>query len=105
MQHARDTYDWDIAIYALERCAEPVGRIAGLNKREAPQPLMDHPEIPGLNGSVMPNGSGAMEPPGLPAATFDDTAFLLSDILDPNAFDFSWDALWDTPSAMTNFSI
>jgi hypothetical protein len=36
---------------------------------------------------------------------FDDASFLLSDILDPNAFDFSWDALWDTPSGMTNFSL
>jgi hypothetical protein len=35
----------------------------------------------------------------------DDPAFLLSDLLDPNAFDFSWEALWDTPSGMTNFAI
>jgi hypothetical protein len=103
IQHARDNYDWDIAIYALERCAEPVSRIASLNAREAPQP--SEVEIANMsgNGNMM---SGAMDPPPttLPA-NFDDTTFLLSDILDPNAFDFSWDALWDTPSAMTNFSI
>jgi hypothetical protein len=100
MQHARDNYDWDIAIYVLERCAEPVSRIASLNARELPQPL--EAEIPISNGAGVSNGN-ANEVPTIP--NFDDTTFLLSDILDPNAFDFSWDALWDTPSAMTNFSI
>ncbi|KAH3919821.1 hypothetical protein HBH56_019230 [Parastagonospora nodorum] len=103
MQHARDNYDWDIAIYALERCAEPVQRIASLNARELPQP--SEIELANMNGSIIPNGAGAMEPPTTLPPNFDDTTFLLSDILDPNAFDFSWDALWDTPSAMTNFSI
>jgi hypothetical protein len=109
MQFARDNYDWDIAIYALERCAEPVSKIASLNAREAPQVASDL-DLMNLNGngSAGANGavgvSGAMEAPALPP-NFDDTTFLLSDILDPNAFDFSWDALWDTPSGMTNFSI
>ena len=104
MQHARDNYEWDIAIYALERCAEPVSRIASLNAREPVQPSV--PEVASVNGSgnMILNGSGsANEVPTLPA--FDDANFLLADILDPNAFDFSWDALWDTPSGMTNFSI
>lgn len=35
----------------------------------------------------------------------DDASLLLSDLLDPNAFDFSWEALWDTPSGMTNFAL
>jgi hypothetical protein len=113
MQFARDNYDWDIAIYALERCAEPVSRIAALNAREQPAP----PSSEITNGSTTVNGSGntnangngngvaTMEPPAiLPNWNTDDT-FLLADILDPNAFDFSWDALWDTPSGMTNFSI
>ncbi|KAF1916401.1 C6 transcription factor-like protein [Ampelomyces quisqualis] len=109
MQFARDNYDWDIAIYALERCAEPVSKIASLNAREAPQVAS---EIDLMNSNGNGGGSahgavavsGAMEAAALPP-TFDDTTFLLSDILDPNAFDFSWDALWDTPSGMTNFSI
>ncbi|KAL5114406.1 hypothetical protein ACEQ8H_007717 [Pleosporales sp. CAS-2024a] len=98
IQFARDNYDWDIAIYALERCAEPVQRIASLNAREAPEMEV---------ATVVQNAGGAMEPPPVTTlpANFDDTTFLLSDVLDPNAFDFSWDALWDTPSAMTNFSI
>jgi hypothetical protein len=101
MQFARDNFAWDIAIYALERCAEPVGRIAALNKREPPPPQHDG----ALGGVENGNGvvAGAMEAPALPG--FEDTSFLLADILDPNAFDFSWDALWDTPSGMTNFSI
>lgn len=53
---------------------------------------------PAANG----HGSGVEVPP---VPTFDDANFLLSDILDPNAFDFSWEALWDTPSGMTNFAI
>ena len=52
--------------------------------------------------SIVANGNGS-EVPVMP--NFDDASFLLSDILDPNAFDFSWDALWDTPSGMTNFSL
>ncbi|KAH7080662.1 C6 transcription factor-like protein [Paraphoma chrysanthemicola] len=105
MQHARDNDDWDIAIYVLERCAEPVSRIASLNAREAPQPVEAEQSV--LNMSMHGNGiargnvhEAAMLPPSI-----DDTNFLLADILDPNAFDFSWDALWDTPSGMTNFSI
>jgi hypothetical protein len=36
----------------------------------------------------------------------DDTPFLFSDLLDSNAFDFSWEALWDTPAAgMGEFNI
>ena len=35
----------------------------------------------------------------------EDANLLLSDLLDPNAFDFSWEALWDTPSGMTNFAL
>lgn len=101
MQHARDNYDWDIGIYALERCAEPVSRIASLNAREAPQPSETE-----LTTSVNGNGIGnGIVNEVAPLPNFDDTNFLLADILDPNAFDFSWDALWDTPSGMTNFSI
>jgi hypothetical protein len=103
MQHARDNYDWDIAIYALERCAEPVSRIASLNAREAPQPLETEQTITNMNGNGAVRGN-VNEAPMLPP-NIDDTNFLLADILDPNAFDFSWDALWDTPSGMTNFSI
>ncbi|KAF2819533.1 hypothetical protein CC86DRAFT_362382 [Ophiobolus disseminans] len=102
MQHARDSYEWDIAIYALERCAEPVSRIAALNAREVPQPSETEVTSVVANGAAGVNGS-TNEVPSLPG--FDDANFLLSDILDPNAFDFSWDALWDTPSGMTNFSI
>ena len=94
LQHARDNYEWDLAIYCLERCADSVASIASLNCRE---PQLTEAEA----ASVVPNGGSDVQAfPNL-----DDTTFLLSDILDPNAFDFSWDALWDTPSGMTNFSI
>jgi hypothetical protein len=96
IQHARDNYDWDLANYVLERCADPVSKIASLNAREVPQPSETEPT------SIVANGNGS-EVPVMP--NFDDASFLLSDILDPNAFDFSWDALWDTPSGMTNFSL
>ena len=96
IQHARDNYDWDLANYVLERCADPVSKIASLNARELPQPSETEPT------SIVANGNGS-EVPVMP--NFDDASFLLSDILDPNAFDFSWDALWDTPSGMTNFSL
>jgi hypothetical protein len=96
IQHARDNHDWDLANYCLERCADPVSKIASLNAREVPQPSEMVPT------GLFANGNG-IEVPVMP--NFDDASFLLSDILDPNAFDFSWDALWDTPSGMTNFSI
>ncbi|KAF1939588.1 hypothetical protein EJ02DRAFT_456791 [Clathrospora elynae] len=96
IRYAHDNYSWDIALYCLERCTEPVAKIASLNAREAPQP--PETEFP----TVLANGNGS-ETQAIP--NFDDANFLLSDILDPHAFDFSWDALWDTPSGMTNFSI
>ncbi|KAF2025408.1 C6 transcription factor-like protein [Setomelanomma holmii] len=117
MQHARDTYDWDIAIYVLERCTEPVSRIASLNAREEPQPQVPHMEQLNLNMNTNGHGNGniigvsganandALMLPPSSNANLEDASFLLADILDPNAFDFSWDALWDTPSGMTNFSI
>jgi len=98
IQYARDNYDWDIALYCLERCADPVSRIASLNAREPPPPSETEVKLT----NVVANGNKSELQP---VPNLDDTAFLLSDILDPNAFDFSWDALWDTPSGMTNFSI
>ncbi|KAF2134463.1 C6 transcription factor-like protein [Dothidotthia symphoricarpi CBS 119687] len=95
IQYARDNFDWDIANYCLERCSDPVSKIVALNAREL-QPTELEPS------AVIPNRSGMDVQP---LQSIDDTTFLLSDILDPNAFDFSWDALWDTPSGMTNFSI
>lgn len=104
IQYARDNYDWDIALYCIERCADPVSRIASLNNasaaREAPTAQPSESEHHLTSVVANGNGSDVQSMPG-----FDDTTFLLSDILDPNAFDFSWDALWDTPSGMTNFSI
>ncbi|KAF1832417.1 hypothetical protein BDW02DRAFT_649158 [Decorospora gaudefroyi] len=102
IQHARDNYDWDLAIYCLERCADPVSKIASLNARELPS-LSSQPLDTADLSSLVSNGHAGTEAQPLP--NFDDATFLLSDILDPNAFDFSWDALWDTPSGMTNFSI
>jgi hypothetical protein len=131
IQFARDNYDWDIAIYCLERCADPVSRIAALNARE-PQLVMAPPllvptsetdaaAVTATAASLVGGSAGAVgaaagaghsgnfsatsaaEMPQ--AAQFEDPNFLLSDVLDPNAFDFSWEALWDTPSGMTNFSI
>jgi hypothetical protein len=100
IQYARDNYDWDIAIYCLERCADPVSRIASLNAREPPPP--SETEVTSLVGNGNAGGTGAEIQP---VPGFDDSNFLLADVLDPNAFDFSWEALWDTPSGMTNFSI
>ncbi|KAK7187390.1 fungal specific transcription factor domain-containing protein [Paraphaeosphaeria sporulosa] len=96
IQHARDNYDWDIAGYTLERCGESVAKIASLTARgdgPPPEAILVMPERPqdpeeALTGPVMEDGG-----------------LLLSDLLDPNAFDFSWEALWNTPSGMTNFAL
>jgi hypothetical protein len=92
IQHAYDNYDWDIALYCLERCSDSV---KALTAREAElQPALDAVvSEPSISGDSQLN-----------MTAFDDTS-LLSDIFDPNAFDFSWEALWDTPAAMTNFSV
>jgi hypothetical protein len=96
IQFARDNYDWDLATFCLERCADPVSRIASLNFRE-PAP----PSETEMTSMAPPNGHGTtVEVPPVP--TFEESNFLLSDILDPNAFDFSWEALWDTPSGMSH---
>lgn len=93
IQHAHENYDWDIANYCLERCSDPIAKIASFVAREM-QPPESHepPEF---------NASGDIQ---TAVPSFDDPSFLLSDLLDPN-FDLSWEALWDTPSGMTNFTI
>lgn len=94
IQFAYDNYDWDIASYCLERCRDSVAKISSWAVPES-QPVADaETSDPSVSGDA-PNNS----------AVFDDSSLLLSDILDPNVFDFSWAALWDTPSAMTNFSL
>ncbi|KAF2687602.1 C6 transcription factor-like protein [Lentithecium fluviatile CBS 122367] len=95
IQHAREHYDWDIANYCLERCSDPISQIASLTTQNPPATAPTSV----VDGSDMTQaGTG---PPAL-----DDPGLLLSDLLDPNAFDFPWEALWDTPSAgMTNFTI
>ncbi len=111
--HARDTYEWDIANYVLERCADSVSTIASLNREPAAAAAaaaqLSDPEagttLVVQNGDPNDPNAGAGAAVAQPPLNFDDANFLLSDILDPNAFDFSWDALWDTPSGMTNFSI
>ncbi|ORX94418.1 C6 transcription factor-like protein [Clohesyomyces aquaticus] len=92
IQSARDEHDWDIASYCLERCADPITKISSLLAQEShPQP------------EALPNAS---ETSGSQIGTiFDDSSLLLSDFLDPTAFDFSWEALWDTPSTLPNFTI
>ncbi|KAF2876624.1 C6 transcription factor-like protein [Massariosphaeria phaeospora] len=90
IQFAHDNYDWDIAHFCLERCAGAVATISALATRstESAEPLLS------MNGADISTG-----------LAFDDTSFLVPDMLDINNFDFSWEALWDTPSIMTNFSI
>ncbi|KAF2195042.1 C6 transcription factor-like protein [Zopfia rhizophila CBS 207.26] len=93
IQFASDNYDWDIANYCLERISGPVSKIASLAARESQPP----PEPAVL--SVTENGGGGS------MSVFDEPLFLLSDLLDTTAFDFSWEALWDTPAGMSNFTI
>ncbi|KAF2477765.1 C6 transcription factor-like protein [Lindgomyces ingoldianus] len=92
IQSAHDNYDWDVANYCLERCSDPINKISSLLAQET------HPP-PEAQPNINENGSGEL------ATALDDPSFLFSDRRDPNAFDFSWEALWDTPSAMPNFSI
>jgi hypothetical protein len=92
IQHAYDNYDWDIALYCLERCADPVAKISSLSARESQPPPDTEPPGPSVSGDAQNNST-----------IFDDSSFMISDVLDPNAFDFSWEALWDTPS-LGNFS-
>ncbi|KAF2703162.1 C6 transcription factor-like protein [Pleomassaria siparia CBS 279.74] len=94
IQYAYDHYDWDIALYCLERCAGSVARIAALAAQDSqPQPDAELSD-PSVSGDISNT-----------SAAFEDSSFLISDILDPNTFDLSWEALWDTPSAMTNFAL
>jgi hypothetical protein len=94
IQHAYENYDWDIANYCLERCLHPVSKISSYIARESQPPPIpaEEPNID-IVGDTQPS-----------TVNFDDPNFLLSDLLDPNAYDFSWEALWDTPSAMATFA-
>lgn len=71
-----------------------MSKIASLTTRAsqppAPAQVPDTPEA----ASEAPAGSLA-----------DDPSLLLADLLDPNALDFSWEAMWDTPSGIMNFSL
>ncbi|KAF2005820.1 C6 transcription factor-like protein [Amniculicola lignicola CBS 123094] len=93
IQHAKDTYDWDLANHCLERYSNTISKIASLAVREPRSPAV----------AEAANETDGTEPQS--ALTFEDPTFPLSDLLDPNSFDFSWEALWDTPSGMTNFSL
>ncbi|KAF2108411.1 C6 transcription factor-like protein [Lophiotrema nucula] len=88
IQHARDNYDWDIANYCIERCSDSISKIASLAAREPQAP-------PEAEVRPVETTDDSLQLPSL-----EDPSFLLSDILDPNAFDFF---LWDTPSGMPNF--
>lgn len=94
IQHAYDNYDWDIATYCLERCAHAVTRISSLATRES-QSSPEPTAIPNIPVSIDYAASGT---------SYDDSSFALSEYFDPNAFDLSWEALWDTPSGL-NFTI
>ncbi|KAF2635810.1 hypothetical protein P280DRAFT_493500 [Massarina eburnea CBS 473.64] len=131
IRHARDSYDWDvrtplttlpsfppnsytpltppppplqIASYTLERCSDSVTKVASLSLASRRSQTPSHHPTEDVPTTLHPNGS-ADPHPNTADALDDDTAFLLSDLLDPNAFDFSWEALWDTPSGMVNFAI
>ncbi|KAF2274011.1 C6 transcription factor-like protein [Westerdykella ornata] len=101
IQHAHDDYDWDIAKYCLERCKDAVAKISSYATRDAQtqqqlqpaQHQLQHQHMLEMD-PIQHDGAGGFEEP----------SFLLSDFFDPAAFDFSWEALWDTPSGM-NFTI
>jgi hypothetical protein len=92
MQNAYDNYDWDIAQYCLEQCADAVTKISSYATREvqpSPEPL------PVASMSV----SGDM--PTVGTSAFVEQPFALSDFFDPSAFDLSLEALWDTPTGIS----
>lgn len=73
-----------------------MSKIAALTTRGSapppPETVLVMPELPNPNEAHV-------------GPVMDDASLVLSDLLDPNAFDFSWEALWDTPSGMTNFAL
>lgn len=81
-----------IANYCLERCSDSVSKIVSLTTRNSQPPPIE-------TADIFDDSNEAHTGP-----IADDPTLLLSDLLDPNAFDFSWEALWDTPSGMVNFS-
>ncbi|KAF2742668.1 hypothetical protein M011DRAFT_471993 [Sporormia fimetaria CBS 119925] len=52
------------------------------------------------SGPNLPTTAGAVAPIG-GTGLIEDNGFALAEFFDPNAFDFSWEALWDTPAGMT----
>ncbi|KAF2813280.1 uncharacterized protein BDZ99DRAFT_382177 [Mytilinidion resinicola] len=90
IQHARDDYDWDIADVCLERCSGPIIKMASLTTQEAQT----------ASGSAISTSIEA----GLEDAQLNaldaGSSLLFSDLLDPAAFDFPLEALWDTPSGL-----
>jgi hypothetical protein len=135
IQDAHDNYDWDIAEYCLERCADPVRKISEYATREQQQQqaqqqvqqqshqlphLQQHyiqnsqqhqqsrdpyiqlpPIVHDIPSSASPSGDMASSAGFAP---IEEPSLSLSEFFDPNAFDFSWEALWDTPSGI-NFTI
>jgi hypothetical protein len=110
IQHAYENYDWDIASYCLERCSDAVTKISSYATREResspPPALRPEPaaQISNNNNNNIGQVTGDITANGTMTTAFDDPAFPLSDFLNPNEFDFSWEALWDTPSGI-NFTI
>jgi hypothetical protein len=85
---AQDAADWDLADFCLERCAQPINRIAtamGIPLEQTNLRLVQqHAEDPGLVSSQVAGQAGGA---GLDQNT---------DILLPvDGLDFPWEALWD----------
>ena len=97
IQFAHDHYEWDIADYCIERCAGPIAKLAALMTGDSQQAV----ENAVFSGGAE-NGNAQIAP-----TDEDQTgSFFLSDYLDSTAsFDYSWEALWDTPSAISGFPL
>jgi hypothetical protein len=92
IRFARDNFDWDIADYCIERCAGPIAKIATLAVGDLPAQA-DTPSVH-ENGEAHANFN------------YEEQPYFLSELLDSSTnFDFSWEALWDTPSVMSGFPL
>jgi hypothetical protein len=99
-----------IATFTLERCADSVSKIASLTVQYSSQEM--HPNTTSMAHGIPSHqatpiaANATAEAVSLDyqettlAASVGDYDFLLSDILGPNAFNMSWEVLWNTSSAM-----
>ena len=89
LRAARDSHEWDLADFCLERCTMPIERIAASAVHDTSQPELE--DGSGNQSSKEP-ASNAQPPEESSSIAVD---FLEDLFLPTDSLDYPWEMLWD----------